>query len=208
MTRTIQILPLLLLVACGDSPDGRDASTPLDAGTRDGGDTPDAGSGDADGDGVPDAMDCQPADAAIGRTDSRACATACGDGVEVCADGVYAACSAGTDCVCDTEGARQVVECGMCGLESQECRSGRWAAISECLGQGECTFGDVEDRMIWCGHDQRLCDVTCQWSEWTVLTPRGECEAGMRGDCFAPPLDDYLCTADCQLADDPDCNAT
>lgn len=213
---------LLLCSACDSPmPDGDAGGADVDAGVADsgprlgvdagpdfdGGTLVDAGQADTDSDGVPDAVDCDPADDTVGTSASRACSGPCGSGDETCSDGVWAACDAPEDCVCDEEGAARVATCGMCGEQSQMCVGGMWEAQSQCLNQGECVPATVEDRMDdMCGHDQRICQATCEWGEWSVLQSPGECRAGMRGFCaVGAPSTDYICTEECTRIDDPDC---
>ncbi len=213
MIRCLTCASLLLLVAaCGDPTPGTDAGSPLDAGSepRDAGATDtglplaDSGTADRDGDGVPDGGDCAPDDPAVGATSSRPCDRGCGAGVEACTGGVWGACSAPSDCTCDTPGMRRVVTCGMCGMVSEECMDGRWQSVSMCLNEGECMPGAVEDRdQPRCQVDQRICAMDCEWGEWSTIVPAGRCEAGEVGHCFIG--DDYLCTSECMLVDNPEC---
>ncbi|MBZ0119975.1 MAG: hypothetical protein K8H88_23505 [Sandaracinaceae bacterium] len=197
-----------LLCACsgasgGDA--GLDAAIDAPSASPDGGS--DAGPPDRDSDGVPDALDCGPDDPATGRTASRGCMNDCGMGTEPCSDGTWGACSAPTDCLCDTAGMRRIVTCGRCGEQAQECQGGVWTATSACLNQGECEAGAVETTdPVQCGVDQRLCRSDCTWGDWTVLVPRGECAPGS-SSCISLPGGggDLLCTDDCRWVDNPCC---
>lgn len=204
-----------LMMACGGDADG-DAG--IDGGMIDASDagdaTPDAGppemdSGplDTDEDGTPDDVDCDPADAAVGATGSRSCDNACGAGTETCTDGVWAGCDAPTDCLCDTEGANRVADCGNCGMQSEQCTGGVWVAQSMCLNQGECAPATVEMRTTdYCQVDQRLCSSECAWNDWSTIVPAGECRAGSMGSCrMGVPQSDFICTSDCRRLDDPAC---
>lgn len=181
------------VVGCGDddgaaSPDadsaidasGGDAGT-LDAGSVDGGgNRRDAMVGaDSDGDGVPVELDCDDSVASIGRTGTRACTGECAPGTQTCTDGTWSSCSAPTDCACPTAGMMRTVPCGRCGLASQRCGADlRWEMPSACLDEQECFVAAIETDTAMCGMRTRICDDTCHWRPWTVMTPPGECAAG------------------------------
>lgn len=212
MIRCLTYASLLLLVAaCGEPGPGTDGGSldagtePRDAGSTDAGPPPaDAGTDDRDGDGVPDGGDCAPDDPAVGATSSRPCDRGCGAGVETCADGVWGACSAPSDCTCDTPGMRRVAACGMCGMVSEECMDGRWQSVSMCLNQGECMPGAVEDRdQPRCQVDQRICTEGCVWGEWSTIVPAGPCEPGTMGFCSFD--EDWRCVEGCVQVDNPEC---
>lgn len=194
------LLSLVCFAACGDTqrpsmdaavaldsatPQRRDA-TPGDASFEDGGPADDAGGdaaqptdagpADSDGDGTPDASDCDPRDASIAETADRDCSNACGVGEELCREGVWGACSAPTDCLCDTPGETRLTACGNCGQMAEQCTDGSWVSTSECHDEGPCSPGATEmmDRGR-CGVNQRICRMDCSWGDWAVLVPRGEC---------------------------------
>lgn len=77
------------------------------------------------------------------------------------------------------EAASRVTTCGLCGERSERCVDGAWTPASECLGQGVCEPASVEtDENDRCLRRQRLCNVSCEWSEWTILREEGECARG------------------------------
>ncbi|MCZ7686315.1 MAG: hypothetical protein M5U28_49140 [Sandaracinaceae bacterium] len=119
---------------------------------------------------------------------------------------MWAACSAPTDCLCDTPGTRRIAACGMCGERSEECTDGVWAPVSSCLGEGACEPGAVE-RMAgtWCRVFERLCRPDCTWSDWSTVVPAGECAIPGSSDCDAYRMLDRFSTEDCRWVDDPDC---
>lgn len=173
---------------------GIDANSPVDSGPA-----------DTDGDGVPDAVDCAPEDESTGAEAERDCTNMCGVGAETCRDGEWTTCSAPTDCLCDTPGEARVVQCGNCGQMSERCADGAWMPTSECLDEGPCAPADVEsmDRGN-CGVNQRICQTDCNWGDWAVVTPRGECSPGSR-QCDPPTGTDRLCNSMCMWEDDPAC---
>jgi hypothetical protein len=203
-----------LLGACSQVRDpGDDAGTAtIDAGDqndRDAEPTADSSAPtDRDDDGVVDAMDCDPNDAAVSETASRPCTSTCGEGVEQCTSGTWAACSAPVDCLCNSPGATRAVPCGNCGMQSERCQDGRWTEASGCLDQGPCSPGQVEDRQLpTCGHDQRICNASCEWGDWNVIRPNGECSRGFT-TCGIPFEEPMLCTDECVFVPDPCCPRT
>lgn len=158
----------------------------------------DVGPADQDMDGVPAARDCDDTDTAVGASSSRACSSACGAGTETCADGVWGVCSAPTDCVCTTEGEMRVGTCGMCGMQSQRCTGGVWTGASSCLGEGVCVPASVESRdTMFCGTEERLCGIDCNWGEWLQATPDGECIPTYSRTCPDNPTLQQSCQEDC-----------
>lgn len=158
---------------------------------------------DTDGDGVADAADCDPADPGVARTGTRACTNSCGSGTQTCTDGVWAVCSAPTDCACTTPGATRVADCGMCGTQGQTCTAGVWTPNSACLGQGECNAGMSETmNLSRCGQQQRLCDSSCHWGSWVTTVPRGECTAGEM-ECLGPGFPPLPCWCNSMCMCDP-----
>lgn len=223
-TRVTVLCAMLFYVACDDAspeatdsgvaadsglPESMDASAPDagpdDDGGVDAGSSMDAGPPDGDGDGVPDDSDCDPADAAVGADAERDCSNACGDGTETCTDGEWAACTAPTDCLCETADEMRVITCGNCGEMAQRCTDGTWMSTSDCLNEGPCAPGETEmmDRGR-CGVNQRICQVDCSWGDWAVVVPRGECSPGSR-QCDPPTGTDRLCNSMCMWEDDPAC---
>lgn len=160
---------------------------------------------DRDLDGIPDPQDCDPDVDTVGVMGERPCANLCGAGLERCSDGIWGACSAPTECLCDTPGATRVGTCGMCGMQGQRCEGGRWMATSACLGEGECVAGTSERMELpYCEVHERLCGSTCNWLPWDVVTPMG-CRPDF-GDCDrATEIGHYCRASDCTLQPDPCC---
>lgn len=190
------LLALFALAGCGTGPapaeddaavESPDASMPVDASS-----VADTGPPDEDGDGIPTGRDCNDADRSVGTTGDRPCSTMCGSGVEACAEGVWGACSASTDCLCTMAGATRAAACGNCGMQMETCTSGRWTATSGCIGQG-CMPGAVETETgSQCFERQRICSAECAWSDWEVTRPAGPCVPGA-----CEPLIGQMCTEEC-----------
>lgn len=160
---------------------------------------PDAGPVDADSDGVPSAMDCDDSNPSVGATSERACESMCGPGVEQCTAGAWAACSTPTDCTCTMDGATRAAACGNCGNEMQTCTSGLWTATSSCLDQG-CMPGTVEvEDKGFCFIRERICNSMCEWSDWTVTHPFGDCDPP--GGCY----DGMRCDSECRIVAGASC---
>lgn len=80
---------------------------------------------------------------------------------------------------CETDGQTRSVECGACGLRAETCVAGSWEPTSECLDEGACMPGEVEDETrALCDTYRRICDSTCNWRDWSTVTPPGECSPG------------------------------
>lgn len=176
-----------------------------DAGPADAG-PPDAGPPDDDGDGIARGADCDDADPLVGESAERPCDNACGAGVETCAAGVWAACDAPTDCLCETPGMTRVAACGNCGTRSERCTdAGVWEAQSTCIDEGECAPAAVETMEDdWCAEHQRICNESCEWSEWSQVSPRGECP---RNYVYCPvprAPDNFVCDDMCVRHPAPD----
>lgn len=187
---------------------GIDGGLPIDAGGADAPLVPDAGPVDGDGDGILSSQDCDDADGAVGRSATRACASMCGTGTETCTDGIWAPCSAPTDCACSSAGSTRIVPCGFCGMQSQTCDGTTWRDMGACLYQGECSAGRSEvEATPRCGERQRLCDGECYWLEWVQTAPDGECASGT---CFCGLGEDdrWRCRADCSREPFMICDAT
>lgn len=207
------LVSLLVASACGCHPldpatpdaGGADASSAADVDAS----IPDAGAdeddafvrSDADGDGVATAEDCDDADVDVGRSHSRSCDNACGPGEATCADGAWSACDAPADCFCAPDATR-VIACGRCGMQAQRCGApGTWEDAGECLYQGMCDPGTVEDIYFpTCGHHQRLCGADCSWLPWEFLVPIGECRPGERVLCWDKTYETCspTCTLECR----------
>ena len=211
----------LLFAGCPESRSEPDAFVPRDAVAMDMGTAqtdafapPDSGSdvgpADSDGDGVPDSMDCAPTDRAQGANATRPCTGTCGAGTETCANGVWAACNAPTDCVCTRAGATRAAPCGMCGRRLETCSAAlRWEAMGACESEGVCVAGTVEERRgAFCDVVRFTCSsTTCTWDAGVEISPRGECVHGAV-ECRPPYGDlatDSICTDDCHLVRNPMC---
>ena len=60
-------------------------------------------------------------------------------------------------------------ECGLCGTRERVCSpEERWAAWSECRGEGPCDRGDTarDGAGCTCGTQERRCDDHCEWGAW------------------------------------------
>lgn len=129
---------------------------------------------DADGDSIPAAEDCDDHDAAVGRSATRACASACGTGVERCTAGQWLPCDAPTTCDCTAGTPDRKVGCGNCGELLQSCVNGQWVDVGSCAGEGVCSVGQIQAGSCD-GCSQQLCGDTCQWGPCT-LRPGAQCE--------------------------------
>ena len=134
---------------------------------------------DADMDGVPADRDCDDLDASLGATGERACASACGDGVERCVDGRWEACSAPSTCDCAAGSPPRELACERCGVQRQVCVEGMWMNDGGCMGMGACAPGAVESggSCGMCGSQERRCNVDCTWGPMACLG-EGECRSG------------------------------
>ena len=215
--RTLGIFALAgLLASCSPTPIDEDTGTEADAPEidvpmEDAAPPLDAGN-DRDGDGIDDVSDCAPDDPLVGSSGTRSCSSACGDGMEVCTGGVWGTCSAPTDCTCTTEGETRLGACGRCGEHSEQCLGGFWEVVSLCLGQGECSVGELDSlEGPRCRLEQRLCGADCAWGPWDLVHPEGVCDRGW-GECIRNPDGTYTeqyCTPSCALsADNPCCPPT
>ena len=118
---------------------------------------------------------------------------------------------------CATEGMTRTVECGNCGLASEQCTGGVWSRTSACLDEGECAPGTVGTEMLErCGERQRICNDMCMWRDWTMTAPQGECEVGERqlvttsacGVGFQPQRCNDACAWEDEGACDDGCGST
>lgn len=135
--------------------------------------------GDADMDGVPSELDCDDLDPAVGQVAERPCSSACGDGVESCMDGRWAACTAPSTCECAAGSPPRELACERCGVQRQVCVEGMWMNDGGCMGMGACAPGTVESggSCGMCGTQERRCGVDCAWQPMACLG-EGECRAG------------------------------
>ena len=104
---------------------------------------------------------------------------------------------------CDEEGAMRVASCGNCGMGQELCEDGVWT-LTTCLGEGECAAGALETETTpMCGMRTRLCTAACEWMDWTVLEPDGECMPGESDEvhdeasCGRSQLASRSCTDQC-----------
>lgn len=108
-------------------------------------------------------------------------------------------------------GATRVGGCGFCGTQGQLCTDAReWMATSECLGQGECGVGTVEERSgDQCSRDQRICLDGCVWGAWEETVAPGECEPGdtrtSAETCPPGEVRDDVCTDACAWMEGTTC---
>lgn len=73
----------------------------------------------------------------------------------------------------------------MCGMQPQRCGAdGIFENDQACLYQGACAPGAVEDDLSRCGHLRRLCSDGCEWLDWDVVVPQGECNPGENVSCL------------------------
>jgi hypothetical protein len=157
----------LCLAACAS---GTGVNPRLDDGAlRDGG----PAIADRDRDGVEDALDCGPDDALVGRRSEEACASACATGVRACVDGVFAACSAPTECTCTT-GNTRIVDCPRCGTQEQRCEGDAWVDVGGCRSMALCAPGEREmqasDECGLGGQRARECTESCVFGEWSCVS--------------------------------------
>lgn len=167
---------------------------------------------DVDRDGVEAAGDCDDMDPSVGAMAARACSSVCGTGMEICTDGVWAACNAPTMCACPAGTPPRVVSCGNCGQQTQICSGGAWVNDGGCLNQG-CAPGTTqsETRGCTCGGSEsrtRTCTASCTWGGWSGWSgcAGGECSPGATdsrtvscGACGAGTLTETRsCGSDCR----------
>ena len=113
---------------------------------------------------------------------------------------------------CEAEGATRVGSCGNCGMQQQTCTAGIWGPTSDCLSEGECAPGALDQEATdMCGERQRLCSAECAWNDWSTTIPDGECAAGASrttGDgCPTDESKDQTCSSTCEWADDTTCES-
>ena len=91
---------------------------------------------------------------------------------------------AGSQC---TNGDTMVEPCGQCGTRTCVCTPQcLWGACGECLGEGECAAGAIDDQTDSCNGcgtrtRSRACGDGCQWggwSDWSACQGGGECGPG------------------------------
>ncbi|MCB9592810.1 MAG: SUMF1/EgtB/PvdO family nonheme iron enzyme [Sandaracinaceae bacterium] len=183
---------VVALVACDDT-------APLDDAGMAG---MDASTGDGDGDGVPASLDCDDSDPSITSSATRSCMSDCALGTESCSDGSWSACSASTDCTCETPGEMRTVDCGRCGVASQRCGTdGSWETPSECFSEQDCFAGEIERDVAMCGQRARICNDTCHWLPWETTVEPGECEPGATqrspDGCTGSQTREETCSTEC-----------
>ncbi|NOY94211.1 MAG: hypothetical protein GXP55_23790 [Deltaproteobacteria bacterium] len=163
---------------------------------------------DADGDGVSAALDCDDSDPAVGDNVERVCSGTCGDGVEICTAGEWAACTAPTDCDCTAGTPARTIPCPRCGMQRQTCVGGTWVDEGSCEGAGACDPGAMEaGTACGCGTQQRTCTTACEWTDFVCV---GDCFCGDGScngaeTCGTCPGDCGMCAASCG---DGTCNGT
>lgn len=103
-------------------------------------------------------------------------------------------------------GEMRPVSCGNCGTAQQLCGDdGVWVE-GECLAEGECAPGAVEDdETPMCGERSRICSASCEWSDWDVAVPDGECVPGEvreveGGSCTPNEIYRQTCSSACGWA--------
>ncbi len=174
---------------------------------------------DADNDGSPDSTcggsDCADLDSTIGAGSTRACASACGaTGVEMCADGVWTACDAPTDCAC-TPGAVDSVPCALCGTATRTCGDdGQWSELSACGDQGVCepgtqqavSCGELDCTSPVAGSQMDTCTVACVWSAGACVGAPECCPGATESNaCGACGSSGRTCDASGQWSDWSSC---
>ena len=136
---------------------------------------------DMDGDGVNAAMDCDDTNSSVGRMAERVCGGACGAGVEQCADGVWGACSAPTECDCTAGDPPREIACPGCGIQRQICQDGSWVDDGACMTMGDgCTPGATRSGTScgMCGTTSEFCNLDCSWEAGACMGETGECAPG------------------------------
>lgn len=134
---------------------------------------------DADMDGVDATTDCDDADPAIGRVAERSCSSACGAGVERCANGRWDECTAPTACDCNDGDPPRTIPCERCGTQRQVCMGGRWVDDGVCAS-GECSPGETRSGGVCgdrCGTLMQVCQMDCTWGGDTC-SGEGACVPG------------------------------
>jgi hypothetical protein len=118
------------------------------------------------------------------------CSSPCGDGEQTCFDGTWSECSAPDDCLCDTPGEVEDVDCGMCGSMTRTCQPvdqtgmAMWEEFGQCNGEGSCEPQTEEEEACGagCGYQLRICQDDCNWSDWTECQDTGVCIPGQTED--------------------------
>lgn len=107
------------------------------------------------------------------------------------------------------DGATRATVCGNCGTGSEVCEQGIWTAAGECLDEGECSPAAIESESLpQCSARERVCDASCEWADWTVIVPPGECEPGEtrleQVDCPPDRFRHQTCSAACSWETEAD----
>ena len=109
---------------------------------------------------------------------------------------------------CTSEGMFRRVACACGGMQSERCMSGRWQVAVACDRETVCTPGAFETREYGnCGMQQRECPDGCEWTEWDIVIPSGECNPAGTDTCYGPPTpeENCHCLADCTCEGVPGC---
>ncbi len=114
---------------------------------------------------------------------------------------------------CSSEGETRLSDCGSCGMQQQTCSGGTWEPTSECLGEGECAPGALDqENTDMCGERQRLCSATCTWNDWSLTEAEGECVAGTSREtdegCGPDQTKQQFCTDGCAWEDMTACESS
>ncbi|MEM9072941.1 MAG: hypothetical protein AAGE52_30820 [Myxococcota bacterium] len=80
---------------------------------------------------------------------------------------------------CDTPGATETVDCGLCGTQERFCTAERVWEYDECTGEGVCMPGTTDLMACgMCGEQTNRCNTSCEWVPSGACMDEGECSPG------------------------------